>query len=165
MRLREAVGALGVHYQAAYGWVRQQQLPARKVGRDYEISADHLRAFAARRNAGQPAATAVRVRTGRDWPAGCMPSLSRATRSTHAPPSAGWPAPSRLPTWATMSSARHWPGSGRSGRPARSRSRWSTAPPRPASGSSPPGRCSRGGVRAAPRWSLRRQASGTGCLR
>ena len=49
MRLREAVGALGVHYQAAYGWVRQQQLPARKVGRDYEISADHLRAFAATR--------------------------------------------------------------------------------------------------------------------
>ena len=64
MRLRDAADALGVHYQTAYGWVRQQQLPARKVGRDYEISADDLQAFAARREAGQPPAQQIRVR---DW--------------------------------------------------------------------------------------------------
>jgi excisionase family DNA binding protein len=38
MDLREAAGALGVHYQTAYGWVRQGVLPARKVGRGYEVS-------------------------------------------------------------------------------------------------------------------------------
>jgi excisionase family DNA binding protein len=65
MRLSEAADALGVHYQTAYAWVRQQQLPARKIGRGYEISADDLRAFAARREAGQPPARNVRVR---DWP-------------------------------------------------------------------------------------------------
>ena len=33
MGLRDAAGALGVHYQTAYAWVRQGLLPARKVGR------------------------------------------------------------------------------------------------------------------------------------
>jgi len=37
MDLREAAGTLGVHYQTAYGWVRQGVLPARKVGRGYEL--------------------------------------------------------------------------------------------------------------------------------
>src|ERR1035437_8416077 len=65
MRLSEAADALGVHYQTAYAWVRQQQLPARKIGRGYEIGAYDLRAFGARREAGQPPARNVRVR---DWP-------------------------------------------------------------------------------------------------
>ena len=33
MGLRDAAGALGVHYQTAYAWVRQGLLPARKIGR------------------------------------------------------------------------------------------------------------------------------------
>jgi len=64
MRLSEAADALGVHYQTAYAWVRQQELPARKVGRGYEISAEDVRAFAARRDTGRPPATNIRVR---DW--------------------------------------------------------------------------------------------------
>ena len=64
MRLNEAAEQLGVHYQTAYGWVRAQELPARKVGRGYEISPADLAAFAERRNLGRPPATTIRVR---DW--------------------------------------------------------------------------------------------------
>src|ERR1019366_9055027 len=45
MRLSEAADALGVHYQTAYAWVRQQQLPARNVRvRDWPRLADGLHA-------------------------------------------------------------------------------------------------------------------------
>jgi MerR family transcriptional regulator, light-induced transcriptional regulator len=66
MQLREAADALGVHYQTAYGWVRQGLLPARKVGRGYEVSDEHVRAFAARRDLGQEPARRIEVR---DYPA------------------------------------------------------------------------------------------------
>jgi len=66
MQLREAADALGVHYQTAYGWVRQGTLPARKTGRGYEVHDDDVSALARRRAAGGPPRTEVRVR---DWPA------------------------------------------------------------------------------------------------
>jgi MerR family transcriptional regulator, light-induced transcriptional regulator len=66
MDLREAALALGVHYQTAYGWVRQGVLPARKVGRGYAISDDAVAALAARRRAGREPARPIRVR---DWTA------------------------------------------------------------------------------------------------
>jgi excisionase family DNA binding protein len=64
MDLRGAADALGVHYQTAYAWVRQGLLPARKVGRGYQISDDDVTAFAARRSLGQEPIRPVRVR---DW--------------------------------------------------------------------------------------------------
>ena len=66
MDLREAAGALGVHYQTAYGWVRQGVLPAHKVGRGYAVSDDDVAALAARRRLGQEPARPIRVR---DWAA------------------------------------------------------------------------------------------------
>lgn len=66
MQLREAAGALGVHYQTAYGWVRQGLLPARKVGRGYEVSDEDVRALAARRALGREPARSIQVR---DYPA------------------------------------------------------------------------------------------------
>ena len=66
MDLREAAGALGVHYQTAYGWVRQGVLPARKVGRGYEIDDGDVGALAAYRRLGREPARPVRVR---DWAA------------------------------------------------------------------------------------------------
>jgi MerR family transcriptional regulator, light-induced transcriptional regulator len=64
MDLREAAGTLGVHYQTAYGWVRQGVLPARKVGRGYEISAADVRELAARRRLGAQPSRLIQVR---DW--------------------------------------------------------------------------------------------------
>jgi excisionase family DNA binding protein len=66
MQLREAAETLGVHYQTAYGWVREGVLPARKVGRGYEVSDEDVRALCARRDLGREPAREVRVR---DWPA------------------------------------------------------------------------------------------------
>ena len=66
MHLREAAETLGVHYQTAYGWVREGVLPARKVGRGYEVSDEDVRALRARRDLGREPAREVRVR---DWPA------------------------------------------------------------------------------------------------
>jgi MerR family transcriptional regulator, light-induced transcriptional regulator len=66
VQLREAADALGVHYQTAYGWVRQGTLPARKTGRGYEVHDDDVSALAQRRAAGWPPRTEVRVR---DWAA------------------------------------------------------------------------------------------------
>ena len=66
MDLRGAAGALGVHYQTAYGWVREGLLPARKIGRGYQIRDEDVAAFAARRRLGQPPARPIRVR---DWAA------------------------------------------------------------------------------------------------
>jgi excisionase family DNA binding protein len=66
MDLREAADTLGVHYQTAYGWVRQGVLPARKVGRGYEISAADTSALAARRRLGALPPRPIQVR---DWAA------------------------------------------------------------------------------------------------
>ncbi len=66
MQLREAAETLGVHYQTAYGWVREGVLPARKVGRGYEVSDEDVHALSARRAAGREPEREVRVR---DWPA------------------------------------------------------------------------------------------------
>jgi len=62
MQLREAADVLGVHYQTAYGWVRQGLLPARKVGRGYEVSDSDVRALAAHREAGQEPRHHIEVR-------------------------------------------------------------------------------------------------------
>ena len=66
MQLRDAAEALGVHYQTAYGWVRQGILPARKTGRGYEVNADDVSALAARRASGRAPRPSIRVR---DWAA------------------------------------------------------------------------------------------------
>jgi MerR family transcriptional regulator, light-induced transcriptional regulator len=55
-----------VHYQTAYGWVRQGDLPARKNGRGYQVLEADVRAFAARRAAGRPPRSRIQVR---DWAA------------------------------------------------------------------------------------------------
>jgi len=62
MQLRTAANALGVHYQTAYGWVRQGALEARKTPRGYEVSEADVRALAARRAAGTGPKPEVRVR-------------------------------------------------------------------------------------------------------
>jgi excisionase family DNA binding protein len=66
MQLSEAAEALGVHYQTAYGWVRQGTLPARKLPRGYEVSESAVRDLLARRTAGAEPPREVRVR---DWDA------------------------------------------------------------------------------------------------
>jgi MerR family transcriptional regulator, light-induced transcriptional regulator len=62
MDLREAAGTLGVHYQTAYGWVRQGVLPARKVGRGYELDGADVGALADRRRLGTEPARPIHVR-------------------------------------------------------------------------------------------------------
>lgn len=64
MHLRDAAAALGVHYQTAYGWVREGVLPARKTSRGYEVSDSAVRALAERRLAGLLLPACIRVR---DW--------------------------------------------------------------------------------------------------
>jgi MerR family transcriptional regulator, light-induced transcriptional regulator len=64
--LREAADALGVHYQTAYAWVREGTLPARKVGRGYEVSDAGVQALAAQRRHGHEPPQPIRVR---DWAA------------------------------------------------------------------------------------------------
>ena len=66
MDLLEAAGILGVHYQTAYGWVRQGVLPARKLGRGYEIDESDVGALAASRRLGREPARPIHVR---DWAA------------------------------------------------------------------------------------------------
>ena len=66
MDLRDAAEALGVHYQTAYGWVRDGTLAARKVGRGYEVSEAGVRALAERRRHGDEPPAPIRVR---DWAA------------------------------------------------------------------------------------------------
>ena len=66
MELREAARVLGVHYQTAYGWVRQGVLPARKSGRGYEVLEADVQALASRRAAGEPPRRVIRIR---DWDA------------------------------------------------------------------------------------------------
>ena len=66
MQLSEAADTLGVHYQTAYGWVRQGVLPARKVGRGYEIQDGDVRSLAAQRAGGREPPRYIAVR---DWAA------------------------------------------------------------------------------------------------
>jgi excisionase family DNA binding protein len=62
--LREAADFLGVHYQTAYGWVRQGLLPATKAGRRYQVNVADVHALGAQRAAGTPPRPEVQVR---DW--------------------------------------------------------------------------------------------------
>jgi excisionase family DNA binding protein len=62
--LRGAADFLGVHYQTAYGWVRQGVLPATKVGRTYHVNVADVHSLRAQRAAGTPPRAEVRVR---DW--------------------------------------------------------------------------------------------------
>jgi methanogenic corrinoid protein MtbC1 len=66
MQLRDAAATLGVHYQTAYGWVRQGTLPARKTAHGYEVSESDVLDLLARRAAGAEPPHDVRVR---DWAA------------------------------------------------------------------------------------------------
>ena len=66
MQLREAAGVLGVHYQTAYGWVRQGMLPARKTPHGYEVSETDVTALAEHRALGAAPQPQVQVR---DWTA------------------------------------------------------------------------------------------------
>ena len=66
MQLREAAGVLGVHYQTAYGWVRQGMLPARKTPHGYEVSENDVTALAERRASGTAPRPQIQVR---DWTA------------------------------------------------------------------------------------------------
>ncbi len=64
MQLREAADTLGVHYQTAYTWVRQGVLPARKLGRGYEVSDGDVRTLATRRQLGTEPPRHIQVH---DW--------------------------------------------------------------------------------------------------
>jgi methanogenic corrinoid protein MtbC1 len=67
VNLRAAAAALDVHYQTAYGWVRDGILPARMLGGAYEIEPEAVAALLAQRNAPRPPAPPpVHVR---DWDA------------------------------------------------------------------------------------------------
>lgn len=66
MQLRDAAETLGVHYQTAYGWVRQGTLPARKTPGGYEVSEAAVRDLLTQREAGAEPPLEVRVR---DWAA------------------------------------------------------------------------------------------------
>jgi excisionase family DNA binding protein len=66
MQLREAADVLGVHYQTAYGWVRQGVLPARKTPHGYEVSGTDVSALAKHRASGTAPRPQIRVR---DWTA------------------------------------------------------------------------------------------------
>ncbi len=76
MQLSEAAAALGVHYQTAYGWVRQGILPARKAARGYEVSEADVQALLERRAAGAEPRPQVRVR---DWDAQAARLLAALT--------------------------------------------------------------------------------------
>ncbi len=60
--LREAADLLGVHYQTAYGWVRQGLLPAAKAGRSYQVNVADVYALGAQRATGTPPRPELRVR-------------------------------------------------------------------------------------------------------
>jgi MerR family transcriptional regulator, light-induced transcriptional regulator len=66
VQLRDAAQSLGVHYQTAYGWVREGTLAARKTPRGYEVSESDVRALAERRASGAAPRREIRVR---DWAA------------------------------------------------------------------------------------------------
>jgi MerR family transcriptional regulator, light-induced transcriptional regulator len=75
VQLRDAAETLGVHYQTAYGWVRQGTLRARKTPHGYEVSESDVRDLLARRAAGAEPPREVQVR---DWAAHVIaPALRR----------------------------------------------------------------------------------------
>ena len=104
MQLREAADALGVHYQTAYGWVRQGTLPARKTGRGYEVLDSDVLALAERRASGAAPRPEIRVR---DWPAqaaGCTTPSWPVTRRWRGTMSTGSRSACRCSTCASGSS-------------------------------------------------------------
>jgi len=66
VQLRDAAQTLGVHYQTAYGWVRQGTLTARKTPRGYGLDESDVRALAERRASGSEPRREIRIR---DWAA------------------------------------------------------------------------------------------------
>ncbi len=66
MQLRDAAETLGVHYQTAYGWVRQGTLPARKTPQRLRGQRRRRAGPGARRAAGAEPPQEVRVK---DWAA------------------------------------------------------------------------------------------------
>jgi MerR family transcriptional regulator, light-induced transcriptional regulator len=66
VQLRDVAQTLGVHYQTAYGWVREGTLSARKTPHGYEVSESDVLALAERRASGAPPRRQIRVR---DWAA------------------------------------------------------------------------------------------------
>jgi excisionase family DNA binding protein len=62
--LHDAAEMLGVHYQTAYRWVRQGQLPAVKVAGVYRVEPDDVDTLANHRSQPTPPPTRRRVR---DW--------------------------------------------------------------------------------------------------
>ncbi len=64
MRLQEAAAALGVHYQTAYGWVRDGTLKATLRGRSYEVAPEDVEALQRRRAEGSPPTRPITIR---DW--------------------------------------------------------------------------------------------------
>jgi methanogenic corrinoid protein MtbC1 len=65
MRLQDAADMLGVHYQTAYGWVRDGKLPARLVAGGYQVAEPDVLALHAERQLGRKPASEIQVR---DWP-------------------------------------------------------------------------------------------------
>ena len=57
LELRAAAAELGVHYQTAYRWVRNGQLPATMVSGKYSVSRSDLEEFAKRRTRATPVST------------------------------------------------------------------------------------------------------------
>ena len=151
MQLRDAADTLGVHYQTAYGWVRQGTLPARKTPRGYEVSEGDVRDLMARRAAGVSRRRRSRSGTGPRRPTGCTRRWRPGTRRWRGRTSTGWRRARPSSGCATRSSRRPCAGSARPGRPASCRSPRSTARPRSARGSSPPGPASRRAARGASR--------------
>jgi excisionase family DNA binding protein len=66
MQLREAADVLGVHYQTAYGWVRQGTLRATKTPHGYAVSETDVTALAEQRALGAAPRAQIQVR---DWSA------------------------------------------------------------------------------------------------
>ena len=65
MDLQGAAGELGVHYQTAYGWVRDGTLPAQKRGGSYEVDPDAVAALRSERE--RPRTATGRPVRVRDW--------------------------------------------------------------------------------------------------
>jgi methanogenic corrinoid protein MtbC1 len=66
VQLRDAAQTLGVHYQTAYGWVRDGTLSARKTPHGYELSERDVLALVEHRASGSAPRRQIRVR---DWEA------------------------------------------------------------------------------------------------
>ena len=150
MQLRDAAETLGVHYQTAYGWVRQGTLRARKTPRGYEVSEGDVRELMASRAAGAEPPREVQVR---DWAAqadrlytALAAGDEAQARQDFARLAAGSAAPRGVRPGHRPGAA---PGGHGLGGRANCLSPPSTGRPRSASGSSPPASASRRAARAA----------------